>query len=121
VEVESEVEPSDVLFKAFSAALEADDSPLLKSFQAIIEKSTAKTSAQLGELGERLGRVEQMATPGGPSLRRTEQERAVARQQDLASESAKYKALAINSDDQLLRQGYLAKAAMLDAEVKRLS
>jgi hypothetical protein len=121
VEVESEGESSDVLFKAFSAALEADDSPLLKSFQAIIEKSTAKTSAQLGELGERLGRVEQMATPGGPSLRRTEQERAVARQQDLASESAKYKALAINSDDQLLRQGYLAKAAMLDAEVKRLS
>jgi hypothetical protein len=121
VEVGSEGEPSDVLFKAFSAALEADDSPLLKSFQAIIEKSTAKTSAQLGELGERLGRVEQMATPGGPSLRRTEQERAVARQQDLASESAKYKALAINSDDQLLRQGYLAKAAMLDAEVKRLS
>jgi hypothetical protein len=118
--VEAEEPPADVLFKAFSALLEKDDNPLLKSFEAIIEKSTAATAAQLGELGERLGRVEQMATPGGPSLKRTEVERTVARKQDLDREVSRFKALASAAEDHVLRKGYMAKASSLEAELKAL-
>lgn len=115
-----ETPQEDVLYKAFSAYMEKDDNPLLKSFEAIIEKSMAATATQLGELGERLGRVEEMATPGGPALKRTEGERVEARKQDISNEVRRFKALASNTEDHTLRKGYAAKAAVLEAELKAL-
>lgn len=110
----------NAIFKAFSEYIDDDDNPLFKHFEAIIEKSTAATAAQLGELGERLKQVEAMATPGGPNLRRTEIERDAARKQDLSTEVARYKALAANAEDRTLRKGYEMKAAALEAEAKTL-
>jgi hypothetical protein len=106
----------DAIFKAFSD----ENHPFFKHFSAIVEKSTAQTAAQLGELGERLGRVEEMAKPGGPSLKRTEVERDQARKLDLTAEVVRYKALASNAEDRTLRKGYEMKAAALEAEIKTL-
>jgi hypothetical protein len=61
-----------------------------------------------------------MATPGGPSLRRTEVERVNARKSDLTREVMRYKALANASEDPDLRKGYTQKALQIDAEMKAL-
>jgi hypothetical protein len=115
----------DSLLKALMGDLEKADSPLRKLFKAIatdtatelVEASTETTAKSLGELGERLVKVESMATPGGPALRRTDAEVKRSRQQDLelmalAEES---KALAPNLDRDV-RDGYLAKAAGFRAQ-----
>jgi len=110
----------EALVKALTAALEKADNPLRKLFVGIVEASTEATAKSLGELGERLVKVESMATPGGPALRRTEVERVNARRSDLVMEAAKFKALAASSDDGNLRLGYAAKAVQLEAEIKAL-
>jgi hypothetical protein len=109
------------LDKAMPVALEKADNPLRKSLEAIIEASTRSTADQLGELGSRLERVEQMAVPGGPALRRTEVERKEARKADLLTEAARFKALAHGAEDLDLRRGYATKAAQLEAEIKALA
>ena len=119
-DVTEETPDAEALVKALTSALEKADNPLRKSFEAIVEASTATTVKQLGELGERLGRVEGMAIPGGPALRRTEIERVESRKQDLEREVARYKALASNSEDATLRKGWSAKAAQFEAEIKAL-
>lgn len=116
------VEPDgDALVKALSAALEKADNPLRKSFEAIIEASTETVVKSVTELTERLVKVESMAVPGGPALRRTEVEHSNARKNDLMVEAARFKSLAAaNSDDPNLRKGYDALASQLDAQIKAL-
>jgi hypothetical protein len=110
----------DSLIKAFTGAFEKEDSPLRKMFVDIVEASTEITAKSLSELGERLVKVEQMATPGGPALRRTEAERVNARRSDLLEQSARYKVLASKAEDPDLRKGYTQKAVQIDAEIKAL-
>lgn len=101
----------DVLVKALFAALEKADSPLMKSFEAIIEKSMAATAGQLGELSERLCRIEEMPLPGGPSLRRTEIEAKTAEKSDLLRQAALWRIKSENALDKDLVKGYAATAA----------
>jgi hypothetical protein len=110
----------DALVKALSAALEKADSPLRRSFQDIVTASTETTAQAVTELTARLVKVEGMAVPGGPALRRTEVERTSARKNDLAGQVMHYKALSAAATDTDLRQGYAAKAAQLEAEFKAL-
>lgn len=117
VEEESD---GDALVKALEAALSKADSPLRKTFASIVEASTEATAESVKSLTERLAKVEQMAVPGGPVLRRTEIERAASRRGDLESEAAHYKALAQAAEDPTLRRGYATKAAQLEAQVKAL-
>jgi hypothetical protein len=111
----------DALVKALSAALEKADSPLRNAFDTMITKATETTAQAVTELTARLVKVESMAVPGGPALRRTEIERTSARANDLALEVRRFKSLATNATDVDLRQGYTAKAAQLEAEFKALS
>lgn len=108
------------LVKALSDALEKADSPLRKHFESIVEAATQSTAKSVTELAERLEKVEQMGVPGGPALRRTEVERTQARKGDLTSEVVRYKSLAANAEDHVLRKGYTQKAAQLEAEMKAL-
>lgn len=111
----------DALVKALSAALEKADSPLRNAFDTMITKATETTAQAVTELTARLVKVESMAVPGGPALRRTEIERTSARANDLALEVRRFKSLATNATDVDLRQGYAAKAAQLEAEFKAIS
>ncbi|HEX4394180.1 MAG TPA: hypothetical protein VH084_21970, partial [Mycobacterium sp.] len=98
-----------------------EKSDLRKMIVDITEASTKSAAKALGdELGARLEKVEAMATPGGPSLRRTEVERVNARKSDLTREVMRYKALANASEDPDLRKGYTQKALQIDAEMKAL-
>jgi len=126
--VEDEENPADALVKALSAALEKSDNPLRKSFEAIVKASTdtivesaEATAEAVSDLAARLVKVENMAVPGGPALRRTEVERTSARRNDLVREVARYKALELDTHDQMLRKGYAATAAQLEAELKALT
>jgi hypothetical protein len=111
----------DSLVKAFTDALSEEDSPIRKMFVDIVEASTKSAAEALSlELGARLEKVEQMATPGGPTLRRTEVERVNARKSDLSRESMRYKALSSATEDPDLRKGYAQKALQIDAEIKAL-
>lgn len=110
----------DALVKALSAALEKKDNPLRKNFEAIVESSTKTIAETVREQGERLVKVENMAVPGGPALRRTEVERAQSRKADLEGEVVRYKALAAATDDPILRKGYAGKASQLEAEIRSL-
>lgn len=118
--VEDEESDGDALVKALSGALEKADSPLRKSFEAIVEAATKTTAESVDSLTERLVKVEQMAVPGGPALRRTEVERKQARAKDLVAEVSRFKALARGAEDTDLRKGYSAKAAQLEAEIGAL-
>jgi hypothetical protein len=111
---------SDTLIKAFKNALAEEGSELRKMFVDIVEASTETAAKSLSDLGERLVKVEQMATPGGPSLRRTEVERVNARRSDLSREVLRYKTLASKAEDPDLRKGYMQKALQVDAELKAL-
>lgn len=111
----------DVLVKALTGALAEEDSPLRKMFVDIVEASAEATVETLGDLGKRLAQVEQMATPGGPSLRRTEADRNQARKSDLVMEAARFKTLATVAEDLDLRKGYATKAAQLEAEIKAIA
>jgi hypothetical protein len=112
---------ADTLIKAFKDALVDEKSELRKMFVDIVEASTKSTAKALSdELGARLEKVEQMATPGGPPLRRTEVERVNARKNDLVREVTRYKAMASAAEDQDLRKGYMQKALQIDAELKSL-
>ena len=114
-------EHPDVLVKAIKTALDNEESELRKMFVGIAEdsaKSTVKAFSE--ELGARLEKVESMATPGGPNLRRTEVERVNARKTDLSREVMRYKAMASASEDPDLRKGYTQKALQIDAELKAL-
>jgi hypothetical protein len=120
----------DVLLKALTGLLEKNtDSPLQELFKSIAVKATtelveesAKSAAEAtSDLAARLEKVESMATPGGPALRRTEVERVNARRNDLVMEAARYKSMAGNSEDPDLRKGYATKAAQLETEIKALA
>jgi hypothetical protein len=123
VEVDTEaVEKAvaEALAKAFSAeVLEKEDNPLRKAFNAIVEAQTESIAKATADAVARLEKVEQMAVPGGPALRRTEIERTESRKHDLERELARFKALA-NSEDRILRTGALTKAAQIEAEIKSL-
>jgi hypothetical protein len=108
------------LVKGIAAAAKSTKNPLNKTFVSIVEASTESTEKSVSDLTERLEKVEQMATPGGPALRRTESERNNARSNDLANEAARFKRLAAVAEDPDLRRGYTAKAVELAAEVKAL-
>ncbi len=112
------------LAKAFSAeVLEKEDNPLRKTFTAIVEAATESTAKAVTDVAARLEKVEQMAVPGGPALRRTEIERTNARKNDLEREVLRYKTLASatrSSGDQMLAKGYDHKAAALEADIKAL-
>jgi hypothetical protein len=111
----------DSLVKAFTAALSEEDSPIRKMFVDIVEASTKSVAEALStELGARLEKVEQMATPGGPTLRRTEVERVNARKSDLGREVMRYKSMASAAEDPDLRKGYMQKALQVEAEFKAL-
>jgi hypothetical protein len=120
----------DLLEKTATAdSGDKEDSPLRELIKSVaVESSTeiaeasAKSAAEAvrDDLGARLEKVESMATPGGPALRRTEADRNQARRTDLVMESARFKALAASSDDPDLRKGYGAKAAQLEAQIKAL-
>jgi hypothetical protein len=118
-----------VLLKALTGLLEKDaDSPLQELFKSIavkattelVEASTKSAAEAHAEVCARLEKVEGMATPGGPALRRTEADRNQARRTDLVMEAARFKALASSSDDPDLRKGYGAKAAQIEAQIKAL-
>jgi hypothetical protein len=111
---------SDTLIKAFKNALAEEGSELRKMFVDIVEASTETAAKSLSDLSERLVKVEQMATPGGPSLRRTEVERVNARKSDLSREVMRYKAMASAAEDPDLRKGYTQQALQIDAELKAL-
>lgn len=114
-------EDPETLVKALTCALEKTDNPLRQLFLEIAEAASAKSVAEaFTDVGARLEKVEAMATPGGPALRRTEIERTEARKNDLATEAARFTALAGNTEDHVLRKGYAAKAAQLAAEIKAL-
>lgn len=130
VEVEKTVDPEttkaaveddgESLVKALEAALSKADSPLRKSFETIVNAANESTVKSVSALAERLEAVERMATPGGPAQRRTEVERNQARRNDLIAEVVRFKSLAANSDDQMLRKGYAQKASQLEAEIRSL-
>lgn len=113
-------ENPDILVKAFKDALDNEKSDLRKMLVDIVEASTETAAKSLSDLGERLVKVEQMATPGGPNLRRTEVERVNARRSDLSREVLRYKTLASKAEDPDLRKGYMQKALQVDAELKAL-
>lgn len=123
VEVDTEaVEKAvaEALAKAFSAAvLEKEDNPLRKAFNAIVEAQAQSAAKATADVVARLEKVEQMAVPGGPALRRTEIARTESRKSDLERELARYKSLA-NSEDRFTRTGALTKAAQIEAEIKSL-
>lgn len=109
-----------------------EESALYKTFVGIVE---AKTESQVKALNEelsatkalnealsaRLDTVEQMATPGGPALRRTDVENKSARKSELERESRHFKSLAnaVGEDADLVK-GYSQRARVLDAEIKSL-
>lgn len=105
----------DSLVKAFSATMEK-----LEKTLANVEASTETTAKSVSSLTERLVKVEQMATPGGPALRQTQVERTQSRKSDLEREVARYKALSLSSEDPNLRRGYADIAAKRMAEAKAL-
>ena len=114
------VPDQDSLVKAFTDALGEEDSALRKMFVGIVEAATETTAKSLSDLSERLVKVEQMPTPGGPTLRRTEVERVNARKSDMGREVMRYKALSSAAEDPDLRKGYMQKALQIDAEIKAL-
>lgn len=124
VEVDTEaVEKAvaEALAKAFSAeVLEKEDNSLRKTFNAIVEAATESIAKATADAVARLEKVEQMAVPGGPALRRTEIERAESRKNDLIVAMRHFQKLANTSDDEDLRKGYDIKARQLAAEIKAL-
>jgi hypothetical protein len=119
----------DAMLKALTGDLEKADSPLHKLFKSfvdaqatvLVEASTKSAAEAHAEVCARLEKVESMATPGGPSLRRTEVERTNARRDDLVRQAAHFKALAAGTHDQTLVKGYSATAAQIEAEIKGLA
>jgi hypothetical protein len=109
------------LVKAMSNKSLYEEEDVRKMHVDITEASTKSAVKALSDsLGARLEKVEQMATPGGPSLRRTEVERVNARKSDLEREVMRYKTLASAAEDPDLRKGYTQKALQVDAELKAL-
>jgi hypothetical protein len=106
--------------EALTKALNQADHPLRASFEAVVEASTQTTAAALSELGERLVKVEAMATPGGPALRRTRTDQDTARRGELLESAARYRALA-DTHDPVLRRGYALKAAQAEEQIKALA
>jgi hypothetical protein len=127
--VKAAVFDEDAMLKALSGDLEKADSPLHKLFKSfvdaqatvLVEASTKSAAEAHAEVCARLEKVESMATPGGPSLRRTEVERTNARRDDLVRQAAHFKALAAGTHDQTLVKGYSATAAQIEAEIKGLA
>lgn len=110
---------SAALEKVFSTdELEKAENPIRKALGDIVSAANESTVKSVNALTERLETVEQMATPGGPALRRTEIENAQSRRNDLTAEVTRYKALATHSEDQILRKGYAQKAAQLEAQIR---
>lgn len=110
---------SAALEKVFSTdELEKAENPIRKALGDIVSAANESTVKSVNALTERLETVEQMATPGGPALRRTEIENAQSRRNDLTAEVMRYKALATHSEDQILRKGYAQKAAQLEAQIR---
>lgn len=108
------------LIKALATSVEKPGSTLNKSVKAVVETATESTAKSVSDLMERLEKVESMATPGGPALRRTEVERAQSRKSELTREVMRFKALSNSAVDNDLRRGYAAKAAQLETEAKAL-
>lgn len=110
------------LFKAIASGIEKSDTTLNKSVKAVVETATESTAKSVSSLMERLEKVESMAVPGGPALRRNGSELKKSRQQDLLDlarvEEMKAAEPGIDAD---LRRGYQTKAARMRAEARTLS
>lgn len=116
--------------KALTGAIEDEESDLNKALGSRIEDAIEKALNAYKEevsktfednFGARLAMVEKMATPGGPALRRTEQEGKTSRRQDLLglAEIEERKASTPGLDP-TFRMGYQEKAARLRADANSL-
>ena len=114
--VETLQDKDSELYGKFTGLIEAET----KSIRADLTKRLEGHDEDLHDVKARLEKVEQMATPGGPALRRTEVERVNARKSDLIRQSAHFKALAAATEDEVLRKGYALQAHQFDAEIKAL-
>lgn len=95
------------------------DEILTKSLESVAPK--ASTEESFDEIRGELAAIKKMAVPGGPALRRTEQEVRTSRKQDLlALARAEEEKGATPGLDTTLRSGYLEKAARLRAEAHTL-
>lgn len=115
------VEPdADALVKAVSAALEnifsADelekaDNPIRKTFGAIASAAAESAAKSVSDtLSERLEAVEQMATPGGPALRRTDVQTKAVQRTDLEQQAKYWRDMSRNTTDPDLRKGWATRA-----------
>lgn len=120
--VEEDTAPDgDALVKALTASLEKADSPLRKTFMGIVEASTKTIAETLEAQGERLVKVESMATPNGPALRRTEIETKTAQKSDLLRQAQYWATKSETTEDRDLRRGYAANATSLRERAEALS
>lgn len=123
VEKAATVETSDpeALVKALTAALEKADNPLRKTFEAIVEAATETTAKSVSDLTERLVKVESMAVPGGPVLRRSEIDNKAAQKSDLLEQARRWELKAESVTDRDLQKGYSANAADLRRQAAAFS
>lgn len=100
-----------------SALMRAEAEDVLEASTKSTEKSVSDLTESFSDLTDRLVKVESMAIPGGPALRRTEVEVKSSRKQELTlmavNEERKASAHGLDTD---LRRGYLEKAAGLRAQ-----
>jgi len=111
----------DALVKALTGVLEKADNPLRKMFTEIVEAATETTAKSVSDLMERLVKVESMATPGGPALRRTDTEVKKSRQNDLLLQAEIEKRKADAADDYDLKLGYERMEKSLRAQARALA
>ncbi|MDP9075664.1 MAG: hypothetical protein M3N98_16135 [Actinomycetota bacterium] len=84
---------------------------------ADIESTKAAEAKERTALADRLAEVERMAAPGGPVRARTSEQTNKAAQADQKrAQAAHYRRIA-GQVDHVTAEGYLAKAALLDAEI----
>jgi hypothetical protein len=118
-----------LLIKALIAASTEDDAPLkeliksvaVESTTVLVEASTKSAAEATSELVARLEKVESMATPGGPALRRTEIETKTAQKSELLRQADHWRAKSLNVGDADLRRGWAARAAELEAKAELFS
>jgi hypothetical protein len=107
------------LVKALTGALKDEKSELREMFKSLFD--TTSTVEALTTIGARLDKVEQMATPGGPALRRTDAEVKKSRSTDLEIQAEHFRRQAEAAEDVDLRRGYLSKATSLANEARALA
>lgn len=118
-EVDTEKTAAPDLVKTLTGALKDETSELRELFKSLLHDDT--TAKALTDIGARLERVEQMAAPGGPALRRTGVDVKKSRQSDLLLQAEIEERKAESTYDNDAQQGYLLKARSLRAEAKAIA